>query len=128
MSFGALDSKAVFAARLKAIDIPNAAIQTLQTAGIDTMAKLAFLSSCQPGVGDDSPFVKALAAALGYDDYTTIPAGLLSGMRRIWFESHTIAVSEVRQKLEKPEDQNKKLPLPEREVSCSDLLVFLTFA
>lgn len=116
MSFGALDSKAVFAARLKAIDIPNAAIQTLQTAGIDTMAKLAFLSSCQPGVGDDSPFVKALAAALGYDDYTAIPAGLLSGMRRIWFESHTIAVSEVRQKLEKPEDQNKKLPLPEREV------------
>ena len=116
MAVGALDSKAVFEARLKAIDIPDVVTAALSAGGVDTMAKLAFLTGCQPGVGDDSPFVNAVSTMLGYDASNVIPAGLLAGLRRIWFESHTIAISEVRQKLEKSEDHPKRLPLAEREV------------
>ena len=116
MSVGALDSKAVFSARMKAVDIPDTVVQMLSDGGVDTMAKLAFLTGCQPGVGDDTPFVSAISRLLGYDDSNPIPAGLLAGLRRMWFESHTIAISEVRQKLEKSDDQPKRLPLAEREV------------
>ena len=115
-SVGLLDSKAVFRARLRSIDIPDSVADALEQGGVDTLAKLAFLTSCQPGVGDDGAFVKAVSALLNYDDTNVIPAGLLSGMRRIWFEAHTCAISEVRSKIEKPEDQPKRLPAAEREV------------
>ena len=111
-----LESTAVFTARMTSVGIPDPDAERLVRNGIDNMAKFAYMSSCQPGVGDDAPLFKLLADMLGYDDATPMPAGLTASLRRLWYESHTVAVTEVKQKLEKVEDAPKKLPLPEREV------------
>jgi hypothetical protein len=116
MSGTALDSKPVFEARLRSIDVPNHIFEKLRDEGIDTLAKLAFLTGAQPGASDDDKFVDSISKVLGFDANNPIPMGLLAGLRRAWFEAHTVAVAEVRQKLERPEDAPKKLPLPEREV------------
>ena len=117
MSNGMLDSGAVFAARLKAVGIPQVHIDKLVQDGIDTMAKMAFLVSCQPGLGEDTPFVEAVTNILGFTEASPMSKGLLSALRRVWFESHTVALNEVKQRMEKTDDAlPKRLPQPEREV------------
>jgi len=111
-----LDSTAVFKARLKAIGVPDSEATKLLANDLDTLAKFAYITSIQPGLGDDAPFVKVISTTLGYTDDNPIGPGLLSSLRRLWFESHTVAISEIRQKVEKVDDTPSKLPFPEREV------------
>jgi len=112
-----LDSEPVFTARLHTVGLPKNLSDTLVANGINTMAKLAYLAPVQPGTGDDSKFFEALTPLMGFNDSDNkMPAAIISTMRRIWFEAHATALSEVRSRIEKPDDQqSKKLPLPERE-------------
>ena len=112
-----LDSEPVFEARMKGVGLSEAQIQQLTTEGVSTLAKMAFLVGCQPGVGDDSEFVKAASELLGHDQSNPISKGTLASMRRLWFEAHTVALNEVKQKLDKTDEATcKRLPQPEREV------------
>jgi hypothetical protein len=112
---GHLDSQSVFTVRLGALGIDSTAIQTLVTSGINSMARLAFICSVQPGVADDTPFFTALAAALKLGGPDEISMGDKSAYRRAWFESSTVAIAEVRSKVESTNDDvPKKMPKEER--------------
>ena len=118
---GHLDSESVFMARLSALGIPHDQIRTLVAAKVNNMAKLAFLSSVQPGVADDSPFFIALAKALALSSPDDLSAGEQSAYRRAWFEASTVAIAEVRNKADKTsEDGPKKMPMAERSARHDD--------
>jgi hypothetical protein len=112
-----LDSENVFKARMSSVGLDPALAADLITAGLNTMSKLAFICGIQPGVSDDKPFVTAIYDILARDPQANpIPALQISFLRRLWFESHTTVMSEVKHRLEQTEETlPKKLPLVERE-------------
>ena len=119
---GHLDSTNVFRVRLESLGVDPAQITALESSGVDTLAKLAYLSSVQPGTADDTPFLRELAAALqlpnGVQDLT---AGMKSIFRRIWFEASTVAISEIRNKVEhRDEDAPRHMPQAERVARLKD--------
>lgn len=110
-----LDSKHVFEARLVAVGLNVGYQAKLKAKGIDTMAKLAYGPRCVPGSGDETPFDEFLIRVLEVARIEDIPDGEMSTLRRIWHEAHAVAISEVRNKLERTEDSApRKLPVPER--------------
>jgi hypothetical protein len=116
MTSGMLDSKPVFLSRLESSGLEEDAVQRLIAGGLDTLAKLAYLAPVSPSSGDDRALMEALKAVMQYDEATPMPVMVQSCLRRIWFESHATAISEVKTRLERgDESQPRKLPLPERE-------------
>ena len=112
-----LDSQPVFEARLAAAGLESAHIVELVAAKIDSLAKLAFMTNCQPGIGDDKELLDTLSKILKYDPSNNpMPASVAASIRRVWYEAHSVAMAEMRQKVERSEESlPKKLPLPERE-------------
>jgi hypothetical protein len=112
---GHLDSQSVFRVRLKSLGVSDAQLSALEGNQVDTLAKLAYISSVQPGVADDMPFLKALAAALNLGGVDELTVGDKAIFRRLWFEASTVAISEIRQKVEKGTDDGPKhMPQAER--------------
>ena len=112
-----LDSENVFRARISALGLDEALSLALVNAGVNSMSKLAFICGIQPGAADDQPFVTAIYEILQRDSTQNPIATLqIAILRRLWFESHTCVMSEVKSRLEQTEDSlPKKLPLAERE-------------
>ena len=107
-----LDSKPFFASRARSIGLEDHVLRCLETAGVTTLAQLAFWCTYQPGSSDDSILVKAVADALGIDP---VPAKTLIAPRRLHYEAHTVFVSDLRQKVvATEEDQPKRIPAAER--------------
>ena len=112
---GHLDSEAVFRTRLLALGIPQTSVAALFASGVNTMARLAYLAPIQPGTADDTPFFIALARALGVAAPADIPVGDTAAFRRAWYEASTVAIAEVRSRVERSsEDGPKKMPQTER--------------
>ena len=110
-----LDSKHVFEARLVAVGLDAGYQAKLKTKGINTMAKLAYGPRCVPGSGDETPFDDFLIRILDVNRIEDISDGEMSTLRRLWHEAHAVALSEVRNKLERTEESApRKLPVPER--------------
>ena len=117
-----LDSQPVFQARLKELDLPDAHFVALKGNGVDTLGRIAYICSLQPGVAaDDSPFVAALVKALNLNSEADLQQGQLSAYRRLWAEAYTVSVVEIRARVEKTDESApKKLPLPERMTRRSE--------
>ena len=116
-----LDSAAVFKARLEAVGIDDAVITKFIASGINTMARLAWSSSCQPGVGPDDLFVASVVKNLGLLREDQVSPGDLAGFRRVWFESHTVAVHDLKSKLDRGDDAApRRMPPPERDSKLRD--------
>ena len=116
-----LDSTPVFESRLLAAGLDEAHINTLVSKKINSLAKLAFMTNCQPGVGDDKELIAAISVLLLFDQQNPMPADVSASIRRVWYEAHSVAMSEMRQKVERSEESlPKKLPLPERETRRKD--------
>lgn len=114
MTSSLLDSKATFEARLQAFGVAPAHVAAMLASNVDTLAKLAFASSSQPGVGDDKPFVQMIHRVLGLNE-GDLDDGQLAPFRRAWFEAHTVSLSEMRQRVERTEESApRKMPVPER--------------
>lgn len=106
-----MDSAAAFKERAKVLGISPEAITKLSDAKLATFGQFAFLSSFQPGSTDEQPFVDSLTKVLG----TTPEAPELACWRRLYYECHTAAMSELRCRLERKEDDGpRKLLMPER--------------
>lgn len=119
-----LDSEAVFGARVMAVGISSEGARKVTAKGITTLSRLAFAAACQPGVGDDAPFVSFLTDAYGSEPVGT---GELASWRRIWFEAHAALVADVRNRLERTEETApNKLPTQERAARLSALQGRLT--
>lgn len=89
-----------------------AAVQALQAAGIGTMAKLNYSSTYQLGQQNDASLIQVLVDAM----HPTVPsASDLACLRRMFFESATATMADLRGRIERVDDTApRKVPLPER--------------
>ena len=109
-----MDSESAFKERAAAIGVPTAGIAKLQTKGVATFGAFAFLSSFQPGGVDETPFVRALASTLDVREADIATAELVA-YRRLYYESHTLALGDLRARMERKEDDTpRRLPMAER--------------
>ena len=111
-----LDSEPVFKTRMLALGVSNESLEKFIQKGINTLARLAYSSAAQPGTGDDSPFVQMVLDVLEKQNIQAVGMGEMSSLRRVWFEAHTVAVSEIRARVERTEGAEPlKMPVAERE-------------
>ena len=86
-----MESKASFKARALEIGIENETIESLITAGLNSFSKLAYVCAVNPASGDDTKLKKAIEDLLGSE----VSAVDMISFRQLWFESHTIAMTEL---------------------------------
>ena len=106
-----LDSKHAFKSRAIEVGIKDEFVTKLKNGGIETFGSLAFSSDATPTSNTESKFKTAVEGLIGeaIDDSEMIP------LRRLWFESHALVLSDIRSRTERTEsDQPRKMPLAER--------------
>ncbi|CAK9014226.1 unnamed protein product [Durusdinium trenchii] len=109
-----MDSKAAFAERAKAVGVSETHVAPLSGKQLDTFGAFAFISSFQPGGTDETPFVRALGAALQVNP-TAFTEAELSSFRRLYYEAHTLAMGDLRSRLERKDGEApRKIPMAER--------------
>ena len=114
-----MESVASFKARAMEIGMADTLVQRLADAGVDTFGKLAYVCSVNPTSGDDRPLKDALQQLIVGGDQLT-PQELIL-IRRLWFESYTLTVAEIQNKMQKnPSDTPKTIPLAERLVRVEE--------
>ena len=68
-----------------------------------------------PGSGIYSALVGFLVGFSALSTQADIPAGQLACLRRLWYESHAVSLSDIRARIETTEDSPAiRLPTPER--------------
>ena len=114
----ALDSEAVFEARLKAVGLEDVHIQKAREAGWRTLAEFAFSSSYVPGQVGDSTFVnEVVIVVLGDANHVK-----RSALRRVFFEAYTAVAADLKRRLEKTDEEPpRRLPLAERSARVKAL-------
>ena len=106
----AVDSEASFKSRVLELGISEAHYNLLAGRNVKTFAGFAFVSAYQPNSQDEKPFVDALTDLLGAP-----PGDRLPVYRRLFYESHTLAIQDLRTRLESRDSQEpRKLAMPER--------------
>ena len=107
MSSG-VDSKAVFAERLMALQVSDFVKQQLIGQGLDTMNAFAFCCAFQPGQPDETPFLTLLGTVL-----TRAPTiAEASQMRRLFYESHALVIVNMRSQIDRPSDKTPRRMMP----------------
>lgn len=106
-----LESEAVFSARCGQLGFTEAQRDAIAAAGFGTLGSFAFSSSFQPGQPDEAPLLRTFN--------TIFPPGpdqaLVGRLRRLYYEAHTLALSDMRNRIERTEDDKpRKLQVPER--------------
>ena len=112
----AVDSKAVFAARVKYLGL-GAHLDTFLLLHWTTHAELAFVSSSRPGQDNDKFEEEIIIPGLGSTDHP-----LKHILRRLYYESFAMASSEIR-RMQDPNapDMPRVVPQPEKEARGSAL-------
>ena len=95
------ESKAVFRARAVQMGSDDATIDAVINAGFTTMGRFAYSCSYTPGAADEAPFTALLTSI-----FPNVAVGqeVKAILRRLFFESYTIAAGELRQQLERTEE------------------------
>ena len=113
-----VESFEVFEARATQFGISQAVVQQMKDAGLATIGSFAWCCGFQPGGADESPFVEAMTKLLG----AAPDMGLMSKLRRLFYECHTTCLMDMRARLERTdEDTPRKLQLPERVARLDQL-------
>ena len=113
---------ASFKARLLELNLRQGHIDAFEARRVATFANFAFISPYQPNSIDEAPVVQALKDILGVE-----PGDFLPTYRRLFYESHTMAVQDLRPKLDAREGQEpRKLAMPERMERLNRLKASLT--
>ena len=111
MASAELESTAEFVQRSGALGISSTNVRALVDAGFDTFGKFAFSVPYTPGSSDESPLVDWLTRTLG----GPIDPAQLACLRRLFWESHALALGDLKQRQEHgSEGVSKKLPTSER--------------
>eukprot|EP00435_Cladocopium_sp_Y103_P052816 s1638_g16.t1 len=108
-----LDSEAAFADRAERIGIEKWIIDKFKAKKFGTYGKLAFAFPYTPQTADDGP-LRTFVTGLIEEEPS---ADQLSALRRLFFEAHTMALSDVRQRSEanpEPGQATRRLPTAER--------------
>lgn len=105
-----VDSAASFQARAREVGVPQAYITALEDKNVKTFSAFAFISAYQPSSQDESPFIAALKSYFNEDPKDHLPA-----LRRLFFESHTLAVQDLRDRYEgRTSQEPRKLSMLDR--------------
>ena len=105
------ESTPVFEARASRAGFSHDEIDKLKAKGVDTLAKVAFVSSYAPGASSDADLIKELDGALG----SPSNLGQKSAWRRLFHESYAATTQELRATAERSDDGvQRKLSQPER--------------
>ena len=88
-------------------------LKGLQSAGVKTFGKLAYICAGGPKAGDDGPLLAAVKTLTGNE-----PAGAdLIDLRRLWAEAQALSLLNLRTRVERTHsDVLKEMPLAERLV------------
>ncbi len=106
----AVDPEAAFKSRALELGISEIHFNLLAGRNVKSFAAFAFVSAYQPNSQDEKPFVDALTDILGAP-----PGDMLPVYRRLFYESHTLAIQDLRTRLESRDNQEpRKLAMPER--------------
>ena len=83
----------------------------LKNAGISSFGKTAFICAANPTSGDDTALFDAVEALIGRKPDATE----MMPLRRLWYESHAIAISDMKSRLERTAgDAPRQMPSAER--------------
>lgn len=107
-----LDSSAVFTARAIEIGLNDDEVRQLSALNLDTFGKFAFSCNYVPGQSDEAPLLRLVGRVCGE---TPPPEDRVPLVRRLYFESYTLAAADLRSRLDKKEgDEPRKLAQAER--------------
>ena len=111
MSAQAIDSKAYFVARLKALGLDDLT-QDFERLGWTSMGSFAFSANYVPGRADEGPFIDEVVRPLFQEDNPPRKAMV----RRLFFEAYSLSAADMNRKALQPDDDDKpkKMPLAER--------------
>ena len=115
-----LDSEAVFAERALELGLLQAELDVLKAAGWASYARFAFSCHYSPGQADDQPFQRMAARVTGVGAAEP-PEDRLPVIRRLFWESFTLAAAEMKARVDRREDDApRKLAAPERTARHSE--------
>lgn len=113
MASANLESEAEFEARARFLGLPDAVLVSLRTASLNTYGRYAFSIPYAPGSTDETPLVTLLTRAL---NTPAIEPGTMALLRRLFWESHSMVLADMKGKAEHGIDSvSKKLPTAERQ-------------
>lgn len=113
MTSATLESEAAFSDRAAAIGLDAGIVAAMKAAGFATFGTYAFATAYTPQSMDETPFKNFLERVVGREPTDSEFAML----RRLFFESHTLALSDLRSRVESTADPSapaRKLPTAER--------------
>eukprot|EP00435_Cladocopium_sp_Y103_P033430 s3789_g8.t1 len=107
----ALESEAAFRSRAVEVGISSEDLALLKTGGISSYSRYAFCCAYQPGSRNEDVLCNHLETILGVK-----PVGAdASNYRRLFFESHALALKDLQSRLERSDTSEIKiLPLAEK--------------
>ena len=107
----ALESEAAFQARALEVGISSGDLTAWKNGGINSYSRFAFCCAYQPGSGNEDVLFNYLEEVLGEK-----PTGAsASNYRRLFFESHALALKDLQSRLERSDSSEMKiLPLAEK--------------
>ena len=119
-----LDSTATFETRAKEHGLPASTVAILLARGVDTLNKAAFAVGT-PGSQATEEELRALVAppatAEDEEDRAEVSAGVLASLRRLIFESQTMALANLKLQVEGGDaDRKKDMPLEEISTRLRD--------
>ena len=113
MASSTLDSTAAFEDRAKAFGLEQWLLDKLRAQHLNTFGSFAFSVAHNPQVQNDKPFVDFMHALAEAE----LEPKQMAVLRRLFFESHTLALADVRMRVESSPDPtaaSRKLPAAER--------------
>ena len=115
MASSTLDSTAAFEDRAKAFGVEPWLLDKLRARHLNTFGSFAFSIAHNPQVQNDKPFVDFMQALAE----TELEPNQLAVLRRLFFESHTLALADVRMRVESSPDPtaaSRKLPAQQKRL------------
>ena len=105
------ESEPVFKTRCSQVGLDASDMECLVKAGVNSLAKVAFMTSYTPGSGDDKDLIAAFETALG----KAANLGQKSSFRRLFHEAFAVTTNEMKLLVERTDETvPRKLSVPER--------------
>lgn len=122
-SLGSVESLPVFRARAIQMGLTEFVVDAFAARNTATFGSFAFSCSFRPDSPDESVFIDMIKDALQRDP----TYGELSGLRRLFFESHAVSMQDMRNRIEKPTDAAPARVMPaERAARYTDQVARLS--
>ena len=102
-----------FKTRCAQVGLDDDAVEALEKVGVNSLAKVAFMTSYTPGSGEDKDLIAAFESALG----SPPSVGQKSSFRRLFHEAYAVTTSEMKLLVERTDSYEsvpRKLSVPER--------------